>query len=114
MGKEVGSELVEADEGAVDFGASLFGGGEEFELVELEIEVGIGARSPALGKEVAVEVVAALAGGADEGEGGGVFCFASWAGPRAAGRGSAVFFAGVVAKVDLEGGEDFEEGAVDA
>lgn len=34
-------------------------------------------------------------------------------GPGATSGGAAVFFAGVVAEVDLEGSEDFEEGLVE-
>ena len=111
MGESIESRttLAEGDEGAVDGGAALFGGGEEFTGAVLEIEVWIVARGPAVCEEVLVEFVAALAPGMNEGEAGSDGGSFGLSGPGDAGRWAAVVFAGPVAEVGLGPAENAEE-----
>ena len=60
--------MAQADEGAVGCGAALFSGCNEKGVAESQVPVGIRARLPALGEEMAIEMMAGESVGADDGE----------------------------------------------
>lgn len=105
--------FIESDEGSVRWRAGLLGGGDEFQSAALEVEVGVVASFPSVGEEVAVKFVTATTLGVGKGQGDSIFALTGRAGPTSAGGGAAVLFAGPVAEVALQPGENGKKAPCD-
>lgn len=91
----------------------MLGGGNEFQGAALEIEVGVVTTFPSVGEEMAVKLVTATTLGVGKGQGDSIFALTGRAGPTSAGGGAAVFFAGPVAEVALQPGENGKKAPCD-
>lgn len=109
--KEVVDRFAESDEGSLDHGAGLLGGGQDLARSALQVKVRVGAGFPPVGEEVAVKFVSTVAGRVGQGEAVADFGGTGRGRPTSTRGRSAVLPSGEVSEVGLEPAEQGEKDA---